>query len=174
MNKNEMQRYEVEPSALWNRLLMTGYSGYDTIEAVEGKGWHAIPSWGERGWDLGSWPLVIIFCGNHRIKDDPARLDPTKFVQTLHWGDNQVPQVTYDIAYYCEGDIVTYKCPTQKIRSQIIDTLAFFHWKAQEESWVAGIESVDQLPPDMRGPYWDRDNMLAVMASEPDREESRA
>jgi len=53
--------------------------------------------------------------------------------------------------------VTTYKCPTLEVRNQITDTLAFFHWKAREESWVEGYESVDALPPELRGPFsWER------------------
>jgi hypothetical protein len=131
MNAEEMQRYEVAPSAIWNTLLMMGAGGYDVMERI--KGWSAIPAWGKNGWDLGSWPLVIIFWGNRPAKDG----NPP----------------TFDIAYYVEGDVTTYKCPTAEIRNQITDTLAFFHWKAQEERWVKDYQTEGDLPPELRGPF---------------------
>jgi len=89
--------------------------------------WRAIPSWGRDGYDLGSWPLVIVFVRN---------LDGR-----------------FDVIEYVEGDVAMYSCPTADIRKAIIDELAFFHWKHQGEDWVKDYESVDQLPGELKGPY---------------------
>ena len=127
MTNEEMKQYEAEPSAFWQSVWILG-DGYSVIERAIEKGWHVVSSWGALGWDLGSWPLVIMFFRN--TKDGK-----------------------FDLIYYCEGDVTLYSCPTREIRERITDELAFFHWKAQDESWVKGYETVDQLPPELRGPY---------------------
>jgi hypothetical protein len=127
MNIDEMKQYQIEPKAWWLAAQMIGMDGYDTLETAERRGWHAIPAWGSRGWDLGSWPLVVIY---HRNQAD-----------------------SYSVAEYVEGDVTVYTCPTKELREQITDALAFFHWHIREESWVKGYETVDQLPTEFRGPY---------------------
>jgi len=38
-------------------LPQDGSRGYDWIEDLQG--WHALPYWGSKGWELGNWPYVI-------------------------------------------------------------------------------------------------------------------
>lgn len=123
--KPELAQYEVTPEPFWYDTWRHG-SGYDVIELAEARKWHALPGWGEDGYDLGNWPYVIVFFRNR--------------------------QTHYDIIYYVEGDIVMYSAPTKELRNAIIDEIAFFHWRQQEEEWVAGYDSVDQLPSNLKGP----------------------
>jgi hypothetical protein len=125
----ELNRYRKEPDPFWQNSWRIG-DGYDVIEAAEKKGWRAIGSWGRDGYDLGSWPYVIIF---FRRKGDE-----------------------YQLIYYVEGDVTMYICPTKEIRQRITDELALFHWHHNTSSAPDGIErykSVDELPDDLRGPY---------------------
>ena len=128
--KAELEQYQVEPKAFWAAAQMMGMDGYDTMEVAEARKWHAVPVWGSRGWDLGSWPLVVIY---HR--DEPNK---------------------YSVAEYCEGDITVYDCPTKELREAITNEIAFFHWHFQEESWVKGYNCVDELPDELKGPYRNR------------------
>jgi hypothetical protein len=49
------------------------------------------------------------------------------------------------------------KFPTQEERDRRTDEIAFFYWKNHEEEWVDAIDSHDQMPPNLRGPFsWNR------------------
>jgi len=124
--KAEFQTYVTEPDGFWQNTWRYG-GGYDVMERAVQKGWRAIAGWGSDGWTLGSWPYVIIF---HRDQEGQ-----------------------YDLAYYVEGDVTMYRCPTKELRNQVTDELAFFHWKHRDEEWVDGYDTVEQLPADLRGPY---------------------
>lgn len=123
----DMKQYEIKPDPFWQIQQMQGADGYDTMEAANARGWHEIADWGSEGWNLGEWPYLIIF-----FKKTPDG---------------------YQLAEYCEGDITVYKCPTKEIREAITDEIAFDNWKRQGESWVKGIESAEQAPDNLRGPY---------------------
>ncbi len=123
--------YRVAPEAFWAVAQMRGDDGYDRIEAARSRGWRAVPSWGLNGWDLGSWPLVVI---SHRRTTDG-----------------------FELAYNVEGDITVYRYPTRELRDAATDCLAFWHWKREGEEWVGGIDSVDIAPDRLRGPFsWAR------------------
>jgi hypothetical protein len=124
----QMDAYQGEPPAFWKGTFLLG-DGYDVMEAAEGFGWHAVSSWGKDGWDLGSWPLVIVFVRNTAGK--------------------------FHVIEYVEGDVTMWSCPSQLMRQQIIDSLAFFHWKHREMPWVKDFESIDTVPLDaaIRGSY---------------------
>lgn len=127
--KPELEQYKVESENFWEVMQAIGITGYDAIEfAHDKRGWQAMPNWGRDGYDLGQWPYIIIFWRN--LKD----------------GRRQV-------AEYCEGDVVVYTCPSDEIRQQVTDELAFWHWKFQDREWVASYETVDDLPAELRGPY---------------------
>lgn len=123
--------YRVDPETFWTVAQMRGDDGYDRIALARLHGWHAIPSWGRDGWDLGSWPLVVVF---HRRTD-----------------------AGYELAYNVEGDISVYRYPTRGLLDAATDCLAFWHWKHDGESWVAGVDSVDVAPEHLRGRFsWAR------------------
>ena len=126
--KAQLKQYEVEPEPFWRGASLLG-DGYDVMGAAERKsqGWRVVAGWGKDGYDLGSWPLVMVF---FRQRDR-----------------------RFEIAYYVEGDVTCYSAPTEEIRDAITDELAFLHWKYHGESWVEGYESVEQLPDELRGPY---------------------
>jgi hypothetical protein len=124
------EEYRLTPEAFWTVCQMRGDDGYDRMEAARPKRWDAIPSWGRDGWDLGSWPLVVVY---HRRSDDG-----------------------YELAENVEGDVTVYRYPTKELRDQATDQLAFWHWKHQGEDWVAGIGSLEDAPH-LRGPFsWKR------------------
>ena len=125
--KEELEQYRVEPDVFWQAAWRYG-DGYDVMGQAERKmhGLRVVSSWGRVGYDLGSWPLVMVFFRERK---------------------------GYEIAYYVEGDVVCYAAPTEAIREAIVDGIAFFHWKHQGESWVEGYESVERVPENLRGPY---------------------
>jgi len=123
--------YRVPGESFWDRARMLGDDGYDVMERAEAHYWSVIPSWGRDGWDLGSWPLVIM-C--HRTSGG-----------------------AYELAYYVEGDVRVYRYPARELRDAATDVLAFWHWRHAEEEWVAGIERVEDAPEHLRGAFsWDR------------------
>jgi hypothetical protein len=128
---DELNKYKVDPGNFWKGLLMSGGDGYDDMELAEKHGWHAIPAWGKDGWNLGSWPLVIVFHRNLKKGDETA----------------------YQVIEYVEGDVTMWSCPTAEIRQQVTDELAFFHWKFSHQEWVKEYNSVDELPDELRGSY---------------------
>jgi hypothetical protein len=124
---DKFAQYEVTPSPLFQNAWRYG-DGYDLIEVAESRGWRVQADWGKaEGYNLGSWPLIIVFFGR---------------VSNL-----------YHLVYYVEGDITQYAFPTKELRAACTDEIAFFHWKHQGEEWVAEYETVDQLPEELRGPY---------------------
>lgn len=124
--KQELMQYEITPEGFWQCTWMYG-DGYNVMEVAHQQKWRAIPGWGKDGYDLGDWPYVIIFMKNL--------------------------QERYDIIYYVEGDVTMYSAPTKEIRDAIVNEIAFFHWKQQDEEWVQGYDTVDQLPDELKGPY---------------------
>jgi hypothetical protein len=107
-----------------------GEDGYGRMTFARRQGWEPIPSWGLNGWDLGSWPLVVVY----------------------HRGEIEL---TVDV----EGDIDMEKFSTREERDRKTDEIAFFYWKNHEEEWVNGIASHEQMPPALRGPFsWQRLN----------------
>jgi hypothetical protein len=128
--------YKVEPTGFWQATWMIG-GGYDVMEVADAHKWAAISAWGKNGWDLGSWPLVVIYFRNTKIKGEET--------------------ITYDLAYNVEGDVTMWRFPTKELRNTCTDELAFWHWKWAEEDWVKGIESAEQMPDFLRGPFsWKR------------------
>lgn len=81
-----------------------GY-GYDWMDNLTG-GWHAVGLWGCDGWNLGSWPLVIV----------------------VHYeGDG-----LYGVATYVEGDIEVKEFTSFDERNKATDKIALFYWNHYE------------------------------------------
>lgn len=110
------------------RTRWPGDEGYDRMEYARQLGWKAILNWGRDGWDLGSWPLVVVY----------------------HRGE-------LEIAVDVEGDIDIDEFATREERDRKTDEVAFFYWKNHEEEWVDGIDSHEQMPANLRGRFsWRR------------------
>lgn len=101
-------------------------TGYDWIGALSG-GWHEVPAWGRGGWDLGSWPLVVV-----AHYDSPDG---------------------YGMAVYIEGDVEVTAYPTRAERDQATDRHAACWWRYFEDGPDDLPDSDDQLAPHHRGPY---------------------
>jgi hypothetical protein len=129
--KEELDQYRVDPGNFWKGLIMRGVTGYDAMELADKHGWHPLAAWGKDGWNLGSWPLVIVFFRNRQQEDT----------------------VLYQVVEYVEGDVTMWSCPTKQLRRAVIDELAFFHWKHMHEEWVKDYNSVEELPDELKGPY---------------------
>lgn len=130
LTDKELAGYEVAPEGYWEVARLAG-DGYDRMEVARRYGWRETASWGLGGWDLGQWPYVVIFVRN---KDD-----------------------LFEAATNCEGDTTVYRFPNRELRNAAIDAIAFFHWKHQDEDWVKGIATAQDMPPKLRGPFsWKR------------------
>jgi hypothetical protein len=128
MTRDEMKQYEVTPTVEWDQALFKGGDGYDVMDTVCAYGWHPIADWGEHGWDLGNWPLVVVF--RRRLMGEQ-----------------------WQIAEYCEGDVTQYTCPTQELRNQVIDRIALFYWCHENRSWVRGLSAdVEPIPAHLCSP----------------------
>jgi hypothetical protein len=124
-------RHQITPEADWRLFETSGHDGYERIDTASSRGWSPVPSWGSDGWDLGSWPLVVIF---HRQSADG-----------------------FELAYNVEGSVTVYQYPTRELRDAATDCLAFWHWKYDGAKWVDGIDAVDDAPDHLRGQFsWER------------------
>ncbi len=111
------------PERLWN-------TGYDWIAALS-NGWYAVPGWGRSGWDLGSWPLIII-----AHYDRPG---------------------CYGLAVYVESDLDVTAYPTRQARDEATDHHAAIWWRQLEHGPDDLPASDDELQPHHRGPFsWSR------------------
>jgi hypothetical protein len=122
----EMKQYEVEPEAFWLGALLSG-DDYAVINLAEKKGWEALGHWGRDSWTVGAWPYDILF---HRDRER-----------------------CYELVEWSEGGVTMYRCPSAELRNEITDVLALHYWKHWKNGPdVAVYDSIDQLPPGMRGP----------------------
>lgn len=111
------------PDTVWN-------SGYDWIGELSG-GWYGVPDWGRSGWNLGSWPLVIVcHC------DRPG---------------------CYGLCLYVEGDLDVSVHATRQARDEATDRLAAYYWRYYQHGPDDLPDSDHDLQPHHRGPFsWDR------------------
>jgi hypothetical protein len=107
------------------------YSGDDWIGVLRRCGWDAVSSWGRDGWDLGSWPQVIV--AHH---DHPG---------------------CYGLCLYVEGDLDVSAYPTREARDEATDRLAAYYWRYYQHGPEDLPASDDDLQPHHRGPFsWSR------------------
>jgi hypothetical protein len=125
--RDDLAQYQVETPILWQGMPVRGLDGYGVAELVRRWDWEAIADWGKDGYNLGSWPLVIVF-----------------------WRDHEGG---FDVAEYVEGDATVYTCPTEEIREQITDEIAYFHWRHTDKDWTRPYHWIENLPNEFKGPY---------------------
>jgi hypothetical protein len=105
-----------------------GDDGYDRMGFARASGWEPLSSWGLDGWDLGSWPLVVVY----------------------HRGDKE-------LAIDVEGDVTVETFLGREERDHRTDETAFFYWKGHDEDWVEGIDTHEEMPGRLRGRFsWKR------------------
>ncbi len=119
--------YRIEPEPFWTIARMRGDCGYDIMEPASAHGWQPISGWGRDGWNMGSWPYVVMY---HRRTAD-----------------------AWQVAYYVEGDLTIYSYPDRELCLAGLDCLALWHWKHDGEEWAAGIDRVEDAPGHLRGAY---------------------
>ena len=88
----------------------------------------AVASWGRDGWDLGSWPLVVIATGE---------------VDGRHV-----------LAVYVEGDVYVSTFATAAELVAAVDLEAFHWWESLGNGPdLTGYERLSELPAELRGPF---------------------
>jgi hypothetical protein len=131
-------------AAQYGRNYAESDDGYSDMEAEEGRGWHALASWGRDGWDLGTWPYVMIY-----TRTTSGRFEPHD------------PGGRWELMSIVEGDRDVYRFVTEADRDAATDYL--FLWYAAGQRWAplgyedrakldAGKLAVDEK---FRGPYRD-------------------
>lgn len=83
--------------------------------------------WGRDGYDIGSPPEYTFF-----VSEGPDG---------------------YGLGLNTEGDWREEIYADRESRDAAIDAAAFEVWKENEEEWVEGVETIDDLPADLRGPF---------------------
>lgn len=118
-------------AGLWEAARFQG-DGYDRAAFVARFRWRPVASWGRDGWDLGDWPLVMVFFRERRG--------------------------AFDLCVNCEGDAELRSFPTAAERAAHVDGVALFYWRALGNGPdVGGISSVSTMPAEYRGPFsWRR------------------
>lgn len=106
--------------------------GYEFMAAGTAAGWSAVAAWGKDGWDLGSWPYVVVLFRDRIVK--PSTLDNDPAVKA------------YERATYLEGDVTVETFATADDREKATDETALFYWKADGADWL-------DRGDDLRGPY---------------------
>lgn len=120
-----------------------GDDGYDRLSASLRAGWRALPSWGRDGWDLGSWPLVVV---------------------TMREGHSpETGAAFYELRTDAEGDLTTYRFGPREDFRAAVDYLAAWYWIAEgvaeqmpglEGATLEGLEAgLVVVPLAYRGPY---------------------
>jgi hypothetical protein len=134
MTAAELANYHV---AREGRSPLSDGDGYSDIEVNEGRGYHAVGSWGRNGWDLGDWPYVVL-----------STCDRSEGFLLLS---------------VCEGDHDLYSFSSEEDRNAALDYL--FLWYGARQDWCpiteeqrtdldAGRIEVDEK---FRGPFsWGR------------------
>jgi len=59
----------------------------------------------------------------------------------------------YQLCEWVEGDATMYSCPSSELREQITNEIAYYYWRMQEQDWVRHIETFDDQPEELKGPY---------------------
>jgi len=105
-----------------------GDEGYGWMERLP-RGWKPVAAWGRDGWDLGSWPYVIV----------------------VEYRDPE--QGVYAVGTYVENDITVQRFETAEEQSDAIDTIAEFYWRADPTRGPSDLPEDEGLLPHHRRPY---------------------
>jgi hypothetical protein len=92
--------YEVTPEEFW----FAGADALVTVEEAARHGWRAIRSWGHDGWNLGSWPDIVVFCRERwdMVSEHGTFTRPEPFELAVY--------------VYDDGDVTAYAFPTAELR----------------------------------------------------------
>ena len=105
-----------------------GGDGYDWMQHLP-REWESVASWGRDGWDLGSWPYVIVveFCNPE--------------------------QGVYAVGTYVESDITVQRFDTAEEQYAAIDKIAEFYWRLGQSRGPQDLPVGEGLLPHHRRPY---------------------
>lgn len=112
-----------------------GGDGYDWMEELTGGGygWRVVPSWGLEGWDLGSWPLVIVAL---------CRAEP---------GGGRTG--VFGVVTYVEGDVTAEAFPTREERDAQVDRIAALYWAAGQADGPPAVPRIGPMLAEHCGPF---------------------
>lgn len=106
--------------------------GYEWMDLIGEHGWAVIPVWGADGWDLGTWPYVMVAAT--RTADEIGNL--------------------FGVATYCEGDVTCAYYRTKARQWDAITEQAFFQWKNGQAHGPDDLpEAAAELPSRYRMPF---------------------
>lgn len=151
-------------TAAYGRNYLESDDGYSDLEAEERRGWTAMANWGRDGWDLGTWPYVILYtrdiatctsCGAN-LTDGSG--DGTNG----HWPDCTSTAGRFGLLQICEGDRTAWAFASVEDRNAALDYLFLYY--AADKPWApltwedrprldAGQLTVEDR---FRGPYRDK------------------
>ena len=93
--------------------------GYEWMQQLA-HGWYSVSAWGEQGWDLGDWPLVIV----------------------AHYDSPDL----YGQAVYVEGDLEITAYPSREERDRAASSTAVKLWRWNERG--PSLPPVDSAQPE--------------------------
>ena len=107
MSNGTATALDTEPGGTWTGFdIGDGYEFVGTLDELAG--WQPISSWGLDGWDMGSWPLMVV--GSY---DAP---DGSRFATIGR----------------CEGDLTVKMYASRDEREAALDAIAAYHWRINE------------------------------------------
>lgn len=122
--------------------------GYDFIQMAQNhsRQWRVVSAWGERGWDMGDWPLVAWFVKNE------SRTQVQSFGRVIPI------RMVYRAMEYCEGDLHHWTFASDAARTEFLNSVAVKRWAEQVSADVFADARAEDVPPitvdDPRvGPY---------------------
>ena len=157
MTAAELRTYQVEE---YGRDYTESCDGYEDMEAEESRGWLAVANWGRDGWDLGTWPYVVMYvrnasscgvCGANLTDGSGDGING-------HWQNCASNAGRFELMQICEGDRTVWAFASQEDRGAAIDYL--FLWYGAGQDW-APLSWEDreplnagelQVPAEFRGP----------------------
>jgi hypothetical protein len=105
--------------------------GYEWMEEGLPEGWYVEPMWGRDGWNLGSWPYVIVALF---IDDERER---------------------YAVTTYVEGDINVRRYKSRGALYVAVNEIAEWHWRFGQSRGPRALPGGGGLLPHHSGPYSD-------------------
>jgi hypothetical protein len=120
-------------------------SGYGWIERLS-SGWHAEPSWGRDGWDLGAWPLVVVALF---VDEDRGR---------------------YAAATYTESDVTVNRYRSRSALHAAVNDIAEFHWRLGQSLGPGDLPEGHGLLAKHCGPYSEARREREVAAERGERD----
>jgi hypothetical protein len=103
--------------------------GYEWMEAGLPEGWHAEPVWGRDGWNLGTWPYVVV----------------ALYVDDAH--------DRYAVTTYVEGDINVKRYKSRGALYVAVNQIAEFHWRLGQSRGPRDLPEGEGLLAHHTGPY---------------------